>query len=263
MAILLTNDDGIDAPGLAALAEAMAGLDDLYVSAPSDNRSGVGMAITLTRPLKAVKHPDGKVGEKRFSIDGTPADAAKYGLQHVLGGKRPRLVVSGINKGPNLGVNVRCSGTIGAAFEAVASGLPSLAVSVEWADNVDWRGAQYYARKLAEKVLSLPDSMEPFVLNLNVPSRPPEEIPGLVIARHGRGGIQDNLDIDPDGETLRFSADWIDVGPDGDCDAAAFSAGYAVVTPLRFEMTHNDIMIGLCESWKEDLESYKPRGKGN
>lgn len=263
MAILLTNDDGIDAPGLAALAEAMAGLDELHVSAPADNRSGVGMGITLNRPLKLVKHPDGTTGEKRYSVDGTPADAAKYGLQHVLNGQPPRLVVSGINKGPNLGINVRCSGTVGAAFEAAAAGLPALAVSVEWVEEVDWTRAQHYARMLAQKIMSLPGGFEPFVLNLNVPSLPPEKIRGLVIARHGRGGIQDYLNLDPDGETLHFGADWIDVGPDGDCDAAAFSEGYAVVTPLRFEMTDDAIMAGLCESWKDDLTSYKARVRGN
>lgn len=258
MAILLTNDDGIDAPGLAAMAQALAGLDDLYVSAPADNKSGVGMGITLGRSLKAAAHPDGKFGETRHSLDGTPADAAKYGLQHLLAGKRPRLVASGINYGPNLGVNVRCSGTVGAAFEAVVAGIPALAVSVDFVENVDWDGAMYYARKLAEKMLSLPEDTEPFVLNVNVPSRQRGDIPGLVVTHHGMGGIRDSLRADPDGE-YRLAAEWIELGPDADCDMAAFNAGYAVATPLRFEMTHNAILADLCEAWKDDILTMNKR----
>lgn len=259
MAILLTNDDGIDAPGLACLAEALSGLDDLSIAAPDDNRSGVGMSITLGRALRAKKHSDGPGGVPRYSIDGTPSDAAKFGLQHVLGNVPPKLVVSGINLGPNLGLNIRCSGTVGAAFEAVAAGVPALAVSVEYAATVNWAGVKYYARKMAEKILELPQPHEPFVLNLNVPSRDPKDIPGLVIARQGVGGVRDYLRVDPqDDDTYMLDADWIVVDSTGDCDAAAFKAGYAVLTPLRFEMTHDDMLASLCRQWKDEIERFQP-----
>lgn len=256
MAILLTNDDGIDAPGLAALAEALAGLDDLYVSAPAGNRSGVGMAITLDRPLKAAKHPDGAAGEKRYSVDGTPSDATKFGLQHVVGDAVPRLVVSGINLGQNIGTNIRCSGTVGAAFEAVAAGVPALAVSAGYEEEMNWEGAKFYARKIAQKLLAMP-RREAFVLNLNVPPLPPEKIPGLVVAPHGMGGYHDELSVRRDGDGYHSEANWRYDVPDGDCDSAAFRAGYAVLTPLRFEMTHDLLMDSLCREWADDVSRFK------
>lgn len=261
MAILLTNDDGIDAPGLAALARALAGLDDIHVSAPAGNRSGIGMAITLDRPLTARRHPDGPSGEIRHSIDGTPADAAKFGLEHILRDQPVRLVVSGINLGQNIGTNVRCSGTVGAAFEAVAHGVVALAVSVGWDDDVVWEGAQFHARKIAEKILAMEPPASPadaFVVNLNVPSLPPEKIPGVVIARHGMGGFNDALVAAGDGRHHRSAAAWIENNPGDDCDAAAFRAGYAVVSPLRFEMTHYPMMDKLCTEWADDIRRFKP-----
>lgn len=256
MAILLTNDDGIDAPGLAALAEALAGLDALYVAAPAVNKSGVGMGITIEEDMAARVHADGAQGEVRHSLDGTPADAVKYGLQHLLADDPPRLVVSGINLGPNLGRNIRCSGTVGAAFEAVAAGIPALAVSVDYVIPPDWSGAKFYARKLAEMMLRDGGlGREPHVLNLNVPSRPPEDVAGLVIARQGVGGIFDYIKPNSDGSGYSLGAKLIDTG-DADCDGSAFRDGYAVVTPLRFEMTHDALLEELVSSWGGELRRY-------
>lgn len=257
MAILITNDDGIDAPGIAQLAKALEGLDDLYVSAPDENKSGVGNGITITRNLQARKHPPGEAGEERWSVDGTPADASKFGMQHVLGGNPPRLVVSGINLGPNIGVNIRCSGTVGAAFEAVATGISSLAVSVDYVIPTNWEGARHYARKVAEMMLSLPEGGEPFVLNLNVPAANPGDIKGLVIARHGCGGMRDNIVVEDRGDFFHLEADWILSEMNGDCDASAFKAGYAVLTPLRFEMTDDERLSYLCNQWKGEALLYE------
>lgn len=264
MAILLTNDDGIDAPGLAAMAEALAGLDELIVSAPASNQSGVGMAISIERTLKAKKHPDGPWGERRHSIDGTPADAVKYGLEHLLGGRLPRLVASGINFGPNLGRNVRCSGTVGAAFAAVAAGVPALAVSVDYVTPPNWEGAKHYARMVAEKCLALAEEpdREPFLLNLNVPALSPEEIPGLVPARHGNGGFLDNLSLHADGRSYSLGGCWIETPPGDGCDSAVFAAGCAVLTPLRLEMTNDALLRELRERWKEDFMTMPRRGEG-
>lgn len=256
MAILLTNDDGVDAPGIRELAAALAGLDDLHVAAPDENKSGVGHGITLTRNLRARRRPAGASGEARWSVDGTPADAAKFGLQHVLGGVPPRLVVSGINFGPNIGVNVRCSGTVGAAFEAVSAGVNALAVSVEYVTPTNWAAAKRYARKVALMMLDLPPGGEPFVLNLNVPSVNPEEIRGLVIARHGSGGVRDSIVVEERGDVFHLEADWIQTPSDGDCDASAFLAGYAVLTPLRFEMTDDSRMAFLAKQWAGEARLF-------
>lgn len=254
MAILISNDDGIEAPGLAALADALAPLDAVCVSAPSENKSGVGMAITLGRELQAARHPDAPCNASRHSIDGNPADAVKYGLQHVLAGNAPRLVASGINLGPNLGVNIRCSGTLGAAYEAACSGIPALAVSVEYSQSPNWEGAKFYARKMAERLLALPRDHEPFVLNLNVPSRNPEDIKGLVTAPNGVGGFRDFLK-DCGGDRYKLDAAWIDVGEGSDCAAAAFNAGYAVITPLKFDLTHKGLLETLS-GW-DGVERFK------
>ena len=249
MAILITNDDGIDAPGLAAMVEALQGLDTLYVAAPAGNQSGVGTGITIGRSLRAVRHPDGPGGTVRYSLDGTPSDAVKFGLAHLLGGEKPRLVASGINLGPNIGRNVRCSGTVGAAFEAVASGIMALAVSVDYVIPPNWEGAGHYARLAAERLLAGPPPEEAFVFNLNVPSAAPEEIAGMVFARHGAGGFQDTLVADADPGRYSLGGEWMTFAPGGDCDGAAFASGYAVATPLRLEMTHAGMLSRLRDEW--------------
>lgn len=116
MALLLTNDDGINAPGLAALSEALGEMDRIVISAPAENRSGVGGGIAMNRTLTAVRHADSSGGFPRHSLDGTSADAVKYGLRYLMAENAPRLVVSGINNGPNVGFSIRNSGALGAAF---------------------------------------------------------------------------------------------------------------------------------------------------
>ncbi len=261
MAILLTNDDGIHAPGIAHLAQALQGLDAIHVSAPEENKSGVGGGITITRNLQAKRHPAGACGEERWSVDGTPADAAKFGMQHVLGGVPPRLVASGINLGPNLGVNIRSSGTVGAAFEAVAVGVNALAVSVDYVFPTNWEGAKHYARKAAEMLLRLPPGGEPFVLNLNVPAKNPDEIKGLVIARHGVGGMRDTIVVEEREGAFHLEADWLNVMPGVDCDASAFDAGYAVLTPLRYEMTDDGRMAFLARQWGSEATLFAGKAR--
>ncbi len=254
MAILVTNDDGIDAPGLAALVDALTGLDQLVVSAPATNQSGVGMGISLNRDLHPKQHDDAPNGTHRYSITGTPADAVKYGLQHALQGIRPRLVVSGVNLGPNLGRNIRSSGTVSAAFEAVTSGIPAVAVSVDYVIPTNWNGAKHYARMVVDKALAMAeDAKNPFLLNLNVPSRDAEEIPGLIAARHGLGGINDILVSSDNGKTYRLDADFVQGHPSGDCDTAAFMAGYAVVTPMQYDLTDHAFLSELRRTWQDCL----------
>ncbi len=257
MAILLTNDDGVDAPGISELALALKGLDELHVAAPEKNMSGVSAGITITRNLQAKRHPAGAAGEERWSVDGTPADAAKFGLQHVLSNVPPRLVASGVNFGPNIGVNVRSSGTVGAAFEAVSAGVNALAVSVEYIHPTNWAAVKHYARKVAKMMLALPPGGEPFVLNLNVPSADPGDIKGLVIARHGSGGVRDSIVVEKRGDVFHLEAEWMETPSDGDCDASAFLSGHAVLTPLRFEMTDDARMAFLAEQWAGEATLFR------
>lgn len=254
MSILLSNDDGVDAPGLAALAEALAGLDDLYISAPSRNRSGVGMGMTLDRHLTVVRHGDWPGVVERYAIDGTPTDAVKFGLQQLLAGRSPRLVVSGINYGPNTGRSVRHSGTIGAAFEAYAWGVPALAVSVGFVTPPYWESGKIYARLVAEKALELAKKRPAFMLNLNVPALPPERIKGIRLAPHGRGGYEDAMLGAGAPDRFHICGDWMEAEEDAVCDASCFARDYAVVTPLRYEMTDEELLASLGREW-EGLEA--------
>lgn len=253
MSILLTNDDGIGAPGLAALAEALSGVDEIFISAPAENRSGVGMGITLGKPVVALRRPDAPDGVRRTAVTGTPADAVKYALQAWLE-RPPDLVVSGINHGPNLGRNIRCSGTVGAVFEALAAGIPGVAVSTDHFDPPYWEGAKHYARKVVEKALELAGRRRDFVLNLNVPGLPPEDIPGLICVPHGMGGyLERYVPHRLDADSFRVAGEWIETAPGKDSDAAAFTGRHAVLTPLRFDMTHRELLAEMAGAWKGRL----------
>lgn len=251
MSILLANDDGVEADGLRELAAALAGLDDLYISAPSENRSGVGMSITITDPLNSKRHSDWSGVKERWSIDGTPADAVKFGLQHLLKKDPPRLVVSGINLGANVGRNVRCSGTVGAAFEGLVSGFPALAVSVDYDLPINWDGAKHYARLAAEKLLELSKKQSNLMFNLNVPSRAVDKIKGLKLTRHGSGGYLDNMIPHTQPGSYTLGPDWQDPETGSDCDARALTDGFATITPMRYEMTDQRLLDLLQGEWKQ------------
>ena len=153
--ILVSNDDGIDAPGIRALAEAMTGLGRVYVVAPVSEQSAVGHAITVRNPVRAhARRFDVASGQiDAFSVTGTPADCVKLAVNQLLP-RHPDLVVSGINRGPNTAVNVIYSGTVSAATEAAILGIPSVAVSnCAWSADADFEAAGRYARLVAEHVL--------------------------------------------------------------------------------------------------------------
>jgi 5'-nucleotidase len=165
--VVLTNDDGIHAPGLAALEKALAELGDVYVVAPEREQSACGHALTLHRPLRALK-----MGERRFAVNGTPSDCANMAVLGFLP-ETPVLIVSGINHGANLGDDVTYSGTVSAAMEGTILGVPSIAVSL--VDGGDFEVAGRVARLIAMRVLvgGLPGNT---LLNVNVPSQPPRGI---------------------------------------------------------------------------------------
>lgn len=250
MAILITNDDGIEAPGIAELVNALKGLDELFVAAPATNRSGVGMAITLGQDIALRTYESGPGGAKAISVGGTPADAVKYALQKWLK-TPPALVVSGINPGPNLGQNVRCSGTLGAAFEALVAGIPAVAVSTAHTEPQVWEGAKHYARLVVRRALDLAKKQKDFVLNLNVPATSAGELPGLKLTRHGMGGYIEQVMPTSSLDSFGIHGVYIDIPPEEKCDGAGYTAGYAVLTPLRFDMTHHELMTSLGNDWND------------
>jgi len=246
--VLLTNDDGIDAPGLAALERALSGLGRVVVVAPDREQSGASHALTLGRPLRVVPR-----GEDRYQVDGTPADCVHLGVFNLTGGRPPELVVSGINRGANLGDDVTYSGTVAGALEGTLLHIPSIALSaeidVDGGARFDLAGA--LARALAERILAsgLPAGV---FLNVNVPRG---EAKGVRITRQGtrtyRAAAVERHD--PSGCPYYWTAgaDMIPAGePDGDHEA--LRTGYVSISPLHANMTHAASLPDL-ERWKVAL----------
>ncbi len=239
--ILLTNDDGIDANGLAALASALDGLGTLAVVAPAQEQSAVGHSITVRDPVRAQPWPfevgSGAVWAR--AVTGTPADCVKLGCQRLLP-RRPDLVVSGINQGPNTAVNVIYSGTVSAATEATILGIPALAVSLcSWDPEADFEAAGRFARHLAERVLR--EGLTPGVLlNVNVPALGFGEIKGIEITRQARARWEEEFHErrDPhDRPYYWLGGEFINLDEGRDTDLAAIEAGFVSVTPLHYDLT--------------------------
>jgi 5'-nucleotidase len=240
--ILVTNDDGVAAPGLRAVLDAVHGLGEVIVSAPDGERSGSSHAMTFHSMLRAHELEPG-----RWAVSGTPVDCVYFGLMH-LSTRPPDLVISGVNSGYNLGTDVFYSGTVGGAAEAHLRGASAMAVSVE--RGVDPRWARRSVRALAQALLERRDP--PLLLNVNVPhvpgleNAPPEQIDALsagqavILTRLGRRSYRDAVDrrTDPLGRPYY----WIG-GPPGELrgrvgdDTWAVAEGLASVTPLRLDLT--------------------------
>ncbi len=240
--ILVTNDDGVAAPGLRALVEALHGLGQVLVSAPDGERSGSSHAMTFHSMLRAHEVESG-----RWAVSGTPVDCVYFGLLHLCD-RPPSLVVSGVNAGYNLGTDVFYSGTVGGAAEAHLRGIDAMAVSVE--RGVDARWVRHCVRALAEQLLAREHS--PMLLNVNVPHDPGQEraapdvidaasrARGVMLTRLGRRSYQDAVDrrTDPLGRPYY----WIG-GPPGELrgevgdDTWAVAQGLVSVTPLRLDLS--------------------------
>lgn len=243
--ILVTNDDGITAPGLTALAAALATLGRVVVIAPERDNSAASHSLTMRRPLLVRED-----GPDRFAIDGTPADCVIVGVGKLLK-SRPALLVSGINPGPNLGDDISYSGTVSAAIEGTMVGIPSLAVSLAGTPEGGFETAAAFAARLARMVLAKglpPDTL----LNINVPTRPEPEILGVRFTRQGRrkydGAIQETAD------PWRRKHYWIGGGTPvldegADTDVQAVVAGWVSVTPLHLDRTNYDALGSLAFSW--------------
>jgi 5'-nucleotidase len=243
--ILVTNDDGYDAPGLAALVEAVEPLGRILVVAPDQEQSGAGHALTLDRPLRVYR-----VEENRYRVTGTPTDCVHIAVTNLSGGEQPSMVVSGINRGLNIGDDVTYSGTVSAALEGTLLGIPSIAFSVQ----IDFEGVAHYdsavpfAGKMAGLVLER--GMSPGVLlNVNFPK---DEYRGVRITRQGtRTYSGTTLErVDPSGRPYFWIAG-ARLKPAGepDGDHEAIDAGFISVTPLQADMTHEPSMVVLSE-WK-------------
>src|SRR5215831_7657265 len=245
--ILVTNDDGIHAVGLGALAEALAVLGDVYVIAPDREQSAVGHALTLHRPLRV-----DRLGERRFAVNGTPSDCVNLGVLGLLP-ETPVLVVSGVNHGSNLGDDVTYSGTVSAAMEGTLLGVPSMAVSQVDGEAAGFEAAGRIAELVAARVLveGLPAKT---LLNVNVPRG---EVRGVRMTRLGHRVYREKVvqEVDPRGRPYY----WIGAGPpewreDDASDIAAVHDGWASVTPLHLDLTHFGA-LGRMAEWEGSLNA--------
>ena len=253
MHILVTNDDGVTAPGLLALAQEIRKLGSVTVLAPDRNWSASGHVKTLDRPLR-VREALLADGSSAFSSDGAPSDCVALALLGVVEEKID-LVVSGINPNGNLGHDVTYSGTVTAAMEAVITGVPGIAVSLDSPENhtgkLDYSTAAIVARRVVEQVIAegIPKGV---VINVNVPYLKENELKGFMITRQGLRLYRDALDrrFDPRGKAYYWIGGEVPTGVDEPgTDFGALRAGYVSVTPLQLDLTHYKMMEEL-KKWK-------------
>ncbi|MBS1272616.1 MAG: 5'-nucleotidase SurE [Candidatus Marinimicrobia bacterium] len=243
--ILVTNDDGINAPGIAALYKALSQIADIAIVAPDREMSAAGHAITLSDPLRVteVELEDGITG---CAVNGTPADCVKIAARAVL--KRPPdLVASGINLGSNTGINVIYSGTVSAATEGIILGIPSVAFSLATYHDPDFGPAAEVAKKVVTKVLEngLPENT---LLNVNVPPIQSDEIKGIVVTKQGKAFYDEKFDkrVDPRNRTYYWmSGERKSMKEDEDSDERMVQEGYVSVTPVYYDLTHYEFLNNL------------------
>lgn len=254
MKILLTNDDGIHAPGLAVLeAIARQFSDDIWVCAPDEEQSGMGHALTLTRPVRLRQH-----GERRFSVTGTPTDAVTMGLRKVVDGP-PDLILSGVNRGANLGDDVTYSGTVSAAIEGALAGVRAIAFSQvvqrdgeATADTFD--AAREWGARVLAPLLDTPLPQRTLV-NVNFPALPAGAVKGIRAVRQGfhdyaRGTVVEGRD--PRGfRYFWFGLDDIEHTLDHGTDLEAISDGFVSVTPLQLDLTHHASLGNLADRYAD------------
>lgn len=247
--ILLTNDDGIEAAGLRALLHVLKSLGRITIFAPDHNWSAAGHTKTMHKPLRVTPYTLGDDVEA-YTTTGAPSDCVALALMGILP-QKPDLIVSGINHGANLGHDLTYSGTVAAAMEAVICGVPAVSASLDSNDSHDFAFAAQTTARVVRQVREqgLPSGT---FLNVNVPSRPPQEINGLAITRLGRRVYRDVLvkRYDPRGHPYY----WIGGDPpsghqDEGTDIWAVAHGYVSITPIHLDMTAHDLIPEL-QKWR-------------
>jgi 5'-nucleotidase len=252
MRILVTNDDGIHAPGIAvaeAIAAELAG--EVWTVAPHDEQSGAGHSLTLTRPLRLRRHE-----ERRFAVSGTPTDAVMMALLEVMDGP-PDLILSGVNRGANLAEDITYSGTVSAAMEGALAGVRAIALSQAYhgeavGDDVRFAAAAEWGARVVRPLLDVPFAPG-MLVNVNFPALAPEQVKGVRVTAQGRrdyGRAKVTRNVDPRG----FPYYWIGLGgagstPAPDSDIAALREGFVSVTPLHLDLTSRSGLELLADAY--------------
>ena len=252
MRILLTNDDGVQAPGLAVLERIARTLsDDVWIVAPAEEQSGTGRALTITKPVR-VRELD----ERRFAVGGTPTDAVMMALAKLVD-PWPDLVLSGVNRGANLAEDVSYSGTVSAAMEGAFAGIRSVALSQLYAEpgpgeNVSFAAAETWGERTLRPLIEA-EWAPRTVVNINFPPLGPDEVRGVRVCRQGlrdHGRLRLDQRVDPRG----FDYYWLALqrmpqDPQPGTDLDAVTGGYVSVTPLHLDLTHEASLAALREKF--------------
>ena len=251
MRFLLTNDDGIHAAGLEALAQAIGPLGEVTIIAPDRERSATGHAITLHEPLRveAVKRNGAPYGH---AVSGTPVDCVKLAIVSLMP-EPPDFVVAGINPGTNVGTNAIYSGTVSAAIEGAMNGVTSLAISIASVGEPDYAGAAAFARRFIEQLVAN-DCPKGMLFNINLPDLPPDQVRGVRITRQGRMMFREEFHkrIDPQQRTYYWlGGELPDLDEGDDVDNTAVRQGYISVTPIHYDLTDHAALEKL-RSWSFD-----------
>lgn len=244
--ILISNDDGINSEGIHKLHETLKKMGEVYVVAPDRDQSAVSHSLSLFRPLRLEK-----ITEYVYSVDGTPTDCVNLAINGILRDKKPDLVVSGINKGENLGDDITYSGTVSAAMEGTLLGIPSIAVSLVGREDYNFDYALHYTDLISEYVLvnGLPKDT---LLNVNIPNTASENINGIRITKQGKRLYDEPIveKIDPRGKKYYWiggnELGFLDIE---NSDLVAVKEGYVSVTPIGLDLTN----FNHIEKLKEDL----------
>ncbi|MCB0445608.1 MAG: 5'/3'-nucleotidase SurE [Gelidibacter sp.] len=249
--ILVTNDDGITAPGIRALIEVANTIGDVVVVAPDSPQSGMGHAITINSTLFVETVTISKGKQKEYSCSGTPADCVKLGIKQILN-RRPDLCVSGINHGSNSSINIIYSGTMSAALEAGIEGIPAIGFSLlDYNWNANFEAAKHFAKIIIENALTngLPNGM---VLNVNFPNLSKKEIKGIKVCRQAKANWEEEFDKrkNPQGRDYYWlTGKFVNLDHGEDTDEWALAQGYVSVVPIQFDLTAHHYIQNL-NSWK-------------
>jgi 5'-nucleotidase len=252
--ILVTNDDGIHAPGLAALIEIASQLSsDVWVVAPEVNQSGAGHSLSLSRPIRC-RH----VADAKYAVEGTPTDCVLFAVKHLMRDRKPDIVLSGVNRGTNIADDVTYSGTVAAAMEGCLLGLPSIAFSQAYTHDhpVKWGTATHHGAAVARRVLATgwPRNL---LVNVNFPDVLAASVKGVRVTHQGTRGFGGYIieRVDPRGGTYY----WIGYQPqeseiDEASDIAAIRSGHISVTPLHLDLTHEEMRRKLGAQFASEFQ---------
>jgi 5'-nucleotidase len=255
MKILLTNDDGVNAEGIKHLLDAFKDAHELYVVAPETERSGAGMSVTIHKPIKVAKTElDG--AQLSYSVAGTPVDCVKLAVKALLP-SRPGAVISGINPGSNIGINILYSGTAAAVLEAMFQGIPGMAVSMPAHGGPGYEYTARFARYLFERVF-IGNPIGAAGLNVNMPVASADEIKGIAVTRQCSGGIVERYElVDESGVQAYILKGFVYCESGASkLDTAAVSSGWISITPIRPDVSHSDVEMLVRKldfsDWKRD-----------